>query len=408
MYLLSYLFLFIFCCNHSILAEKKESHLKKQFHKISPWKNKSIKPSPPPTLMGKQMGTVETLGALPLGYELDGKIKVFKLIIQPVEKLMTDSKQKPSWYHLIPEKNRADKLVHNRDLVQKIKAWGINGSIPGPTIEVTEGDRIRILVKNELPEATSIHWHGVELPNPQDGAAGQTQPPIMPGETYTYEFTLYQSGTLMYHSGFNPMKQDGFGVTGFLVVHPKKPEHHIDKDVAIMLQEWVILPGNTAPNLVSMAFNWATFNGLAAPLIPHIEVQQGQRVRIRFGNLSMNSHPIHLHGYIWDEVGTEGGPIQKSARTKGATINVPPGTTRDVEFVAWNPGLWRLHCHKLHHIVNAHAEVPMGVMGIGSMFTMLYVKPNKPHEAWQHPTQPKTPQPVIQVKKTEEGVSDVK
>ena len=124
-----------------------------------------------------------------------------------------------------------------------------------------------------------------------------------------------------------------------------------------------------------MDFNWFLFNGHAAPTIPMITVNQGERVRLRFANTIMDSHPIHLHGYRWEEVGTEGGPIPLSARRKGSTINVPPGTTRDVEFVANNPGLWRLHCHKLHHITNAHTDVPMGIMAHGGMFTIVNVIP---------------------------------
>ncbi len=354
----------------------------KRFYKG--WAKPGQKISPPPPLTGKNMGSVETLGIAPLGYEIDGNVKVFNLVVQPVEKTITKP-VKPSWYHLIPQAYHTSDIKHRRKMTQQLKCWGYNGNTPGPTIEATEGDTIRIVVKNELPEPTSIHWHGIELPNHEDGAAGQTQYPIMPGQTYTYEFKLYQNGTFMYHSGFNIMKQDEAGLIGFLIIHPKEPEHTIDVDVAIILQQWSLLPGNPYPNLSTMDFNWATFNALAAPLVPHIAVKQGQRVRLRFGNISMHSHPIHLHGYTWQEVGTEGGPIPKSARRYGNTINVPPGTTRDVEFVAWNPGLWRLHCHKVHHVVNAHTNVPMGIMSHGGMFTILYVEPANPQAPWHHP-----------------------
>jgi len=376
-----------FLANFSIseaINNRTQHHKKQSFPKG--WKNPSIKLSPPPTLMGKQMGKVNTIGLQPLGYELKNGVKEFTLIAQPVEKLITDSRI-PSWEHLVPESFRTLDIMHTHNLHQKVKCWGYNGSMPGPTIEVTEGDRVRIHVKNELPEPTSVHWHGIEVPNSQDGAAGETQAPIMPGETYTYEFTLYQSGTFMYHSGFNVMKQDQLGLVGFFVVHPKQPEHKIDKDFAIFLQQWKLLPGSEYPDIVSMDTNWATFNGLAAPNVPQLTVNQGERVRIRFGNISLQSHPIHIHGYTWEEVGTEGGPIPKTARIKGATINVPSGTTRDVEFVAWNPGIWRLHCHILHHIVNGHADVPMGLMAHGGMFTVVYVIPKEPNEPWHHPTE---------------------
>lgn len=343
-----------------------------------PWTDPKISISPPPPLMGKQMGKVHTLNVSPLGYEMDGEVKVFTLIAQPVKRFLVrgtlpeDEAILNAWKRFL-----SDMLPHiqHMTVAKEVKLWGYNGSMPGPTIEVTEGDRIRVIVKNELPEPTSIHWHGLEVPNDQDGAGGETQVPIPPGGTGVYEFTVHQVGTYMYHSGFNVMKQDGMGLGGFVVIHPKSFKHKIDKDVAIMLQEFSFLPGNDRPNLVTMEFNWFTFNGKSAPDIEVIRVNQDERVRIRFGNLSMDSHPIHVHGYTWKVVGTEGGPIPEQAQWPGATINVPPGTTRDVEFVAWNPGIWRFHCHKLHHIINAHAEVPMGIMPHGGMFTFVHVIP---------------------------------
>jgi len=183
------------------------------------------------------------------------------------------------------------------------------------------------------------------------------------------------------------MKQDDYGLQGFLISHPKKYDEKIDRDIAIFLQQWRILPGNKDPDLVSMDFNWFTFNGFNAPNIPMIKVTQGDRVRIRFANIIMMSHPIHLHGYTWWVVGTEGGPIPKLAQWPGNTIEVSPGTMRDVEFVAWNPGIWRIHCHKFYHIMNAHADVPLPIMMKGGMFTILYVKPSDPQASWKHLTE---------------------
>lgn len=350
------------------------------------WADPNIQLSPPPPLTGKQMGMVNTLGVPPLGYEMDGDVKVFTLIAQPVVHHLTDGR--PADETIIEEMNRyTGGMHHMAGGPRAVRLWGYNGSMPGPTIEATEGDRIRVILKNELPEPTSIHWHGIEVPNAQDGAGGHTEPPTMPGETHVYEFTLYQTGTFMYHTGFNVMKQDSLGLGGLVVVHPKEPKHKTDKEFAIMLQEWSLLPGNENPNLITMDFNWFTFNGLAAPTIPVITIRQGERVRIRIGNLSMDSHPIHIHGYAWKVVGTEGGPIPEEGQWPGSTINVPPGSTRDVEFVAWNPGVWRFHCHKLHHIVNAHADVPMGIMPHGGMFTLIRVIPKEPGAAWKHPSQ---------------------
>lgn len=358
--------------------------LVEQSQVIIPWKNKTIAQTEKFPLMGKQMGVVDTLGIKPLGYEIDNGVKVFRLVAQPVEKTITngepvDPKLKDAIYKITNHTHPSIK--------QKVRGWGYNGSIIGPTIEINQGDRVRIILKNELPEPTSIHWHGLEVPNSQDGAAPTTQEPLKPGETTTYEFTVFQSGTFMYHSGFNIAKQDLSGLGGFFIAHPKEQTNKPDKEFAIMLQEWSLTPGNIYPNLMTMSFNFFTFNGLAAPNIPVLHIKQGERVRLRIGNLSMNSHPIHIHGYTWNVVGTEGGPIKKSAQWKGATINVAPGETRDVEFVAWNPGTWRLHCHKLHHIMNMNDPVPLGIMPRGGMFTLVYVEPKDPDAPWTHPAQ---------------------
>ena len=344
--------------------------------------------SPPPSLMDRQMGMVETLNVPPLGYELDGNVKVFTLIAQPMTIVLTDGH--PANASILPEMTQlyGEMMSMMTHTTQSALVWGYNGSMPGPTLELTEGDTIRVVFKNELPEPSSIHWHGLEVPNEQDGAGGTTELPTSPGRTRTYEFTVHQHGTFMYHSGFNAMKQDGLGLGGLIVVHPKNDTAKPDKEFAIMMQEWTFATGNPNPNVSSMDFNWFTFNGKAAPSIDTMTVQQGERVRIRFGNLSMQSHPIHIHGYTWRVVGTEGGPIPESAQWPGTTINVPPGTTRDVEFIAWNPGTWRLHCHKLHHVMNAMADAPMGIMPHGGMFTLIRVIPNNPKAEWQHPDAP--------------------
>ena len=335
------------------------------------WKDPKITLSNPPPLMGKQMGQVHTLNVPPLGYEMDGKVKVFTLVAQPVKHVLTTGRMPDD--ALIQPQYRFKSGMHHEGHPKIARLWGYNGSMPGPTIEAVVGDRVRIILKNELPEPTSIHWHGLEVPNEMDGAGGVTQKPVPPGGTFSYEFTLHQVGTYMYHTGFNMMKQDGMGLGGFFVIHPRAYKHNIDKDVAIMLHAFALEPGNDRPNLVTMDFNWFTFNGKVAPDIETITVRQGERVRIRFANLTMHSHPIHLHGHTWKVVGTEGGPIPESAQWPGNTVNVPPGTTRDVAFVASNPGVWRMHCHKLHHVINAHADIPMGLMPRGGMFTFLNV-----------------------------------
>ncbi|MBI3551622.1 MAG: copper oxidase [Elusimicrobia bacterium] len=238
--------------------------------------------------------------------------------------------------------------------------WGYNGRTPGPTIEAVEGDRVRILVSNKLPEATSVHWHGVLLPNGMDGVSGLNQKRIMPGETYAYEFTLRQHGTQMYHPHADETLQMAMGMEGFFIIHPKKQEKRIDRDFAIILQEWMFPPGAATPNPSVMTdFNTFTFNSRAYPGTEPLVVKLGQRVRIRLGNLSMDSHPIHIHGFYFREVGTDGGDIPPSAQFPETTVNVPVGATRDIEFIADEPGDWIFHCHKSHHAMNAmNHEVP--------------------------------------------------
>jgi FtsP/CotA-like multicopper oxidase with cupredoxin domain len=246
-----------------------------------------------------------------------------------------------------------------------VDAWGYNGQTPGPTIEVTEGDKVRFFVTNKLPERTSMHWHGVLLPNGMDGVAGLTQPHIQPGETYVYELTLRQHGTLMYHPHSDEMVQMALGMMGFFIIHPRNPAGPVDRDFAIFLAEWAIPPGTSRPNpFVMTDFNTFTFNSRAWPGTAPLVVKKGDRVRIRLANLSMDSHPIHLHGHRFSVTGTDAGPIQPSARFLENTVDVPVGATRDIEFVADNPGDWPVHCHKSHHTMNAMSHEMPNMIGV--------------------------------------------
>jgi FtsP/CotA-like multicopper oxidase with cupredoxin domain len=235
----------------------------------------------------------------------------------------------------------------------RVNCWGYNGQTPGPTIEAVEGDRLRLYVENRLPEPTSVHWHGVILPNGMDGVAGLNQPPIAPGQTFKYEFTVKQYGTHMYHPHFDEMVQQSMGMMGFLIFHPRNPTRRIDRDFAIFLNEWFIKPGTSTPDpTVMLDFNVFTFNSRVFPGTDPLLVKLGDRVRLRIANISMDSHPIHFHGHVFRWTGSDGGALPESAWIPETSINVPPGTTRDVEFVADNPGDWALHCHKVHHTMN--------------------------------------------------------
>ena len=240
-----------------------------------------------------------------------------------------------------------------------VKCWGYNGRTPGPTIEAVEGDRVRLLVENKLREHTTIHWHGLILPNGMDGIGGLTQPQIKPGETYAYEFTLKQHGTFMYHPHADEMVQMAVGMMGMFVVHPKQGPK-VDRDFAIMLHEWAIHPGTYRPDpSVMLDFNIFTFNSKVFPAISPMVVRTGQRVRVRLGNLSMDEHPIHLHGGSFNVTATDGGQVPRSAQFPETTVLVPVGATRDIQWVADAPGDWAFHCHKSHHTMNAMGhEIP--------------------------------------------------
>jgi FtsP/CotA-like multicopper oxidase with cupredoxin domain len=260
-----------------------------------------------------------------LPFTMEGGVKVFKLIAEPVKQL------------IIPGRT--------------FDLWGFNGSAPGPTIQANEGDRVRIVFENRLPEPTGIHWHGLELPVEMDGVPGVGQQPVMPGERFVYEFPLHQNGTFFYHP--HMAMQEMVGMLGGFIIHPKSPyTPHVDKDYLVALQEYAVLPNSTIPNSMSMEFNWLTFNGKAGPASTPLIIRQGERVRIRIINMGMDHHPIHLHGFTFWETGREGARQQESAWTRGNTTLVGVAQARDIEFVADRLGDWMLHCHLPHHMMN--------------------------------------------------------
>jgi len=243
--------------------------------------------------------------------------------------------------------------VFKRDFLpgRAIDVWGYNGSMPGPTIEVNEGDRVRVVFHNNLPEPTTVHWHGLEVPIEMDGVPAISQPQVMPGQMYTYEFTVHQKGTFFYHAHM-PM-QEMMGLIGFFIIHPRVPDKpRVDKDFGLILQEWAVLPNSTIPNTMSMEFNLLTINGKAGPATTPLLVKLGERVRIRFLNLSMDHHPMHLHGQQFFVTGTEGGRIPSSLWFPENTVLVGVAQARVVEFEAKYPGDWMLHCHLPHHMMN--------------------------------------------------------
>jgi FtsP/CotA-like multicopper oxidase with cupredoxin domain len=266
-------------------------------------------------------------------------------------------------FHLV-----AEEVEHEFAPGLKAKCWGYNGRVHGPTLEAVEGDRVRVYVTNKLPASTTVHWHGVYLPNGMDGVAGLTQPVIKPGETFKYEWTFRQFGTLMYHPHHDEMTQMALGMMGMIVVHPRRPSagYKVERDYVMLLSEWFIKPGTSRPDPAKMSdFNLLTINAKAFPATTSLVCQRGDRVRLRFGNLgAMDHHPMHLHGHFFKVVATDGGPIPLSAQYPEATILVPVGTTRDVELIADALGDWPLHCHMTHHVMNQMGHDIPNMIGV--------------------------------------------
>lgn len=265
-----------------------------------------------------------------LPFELDGNVKVFRLTSEVVKRKIAPFKT--------------------------IDAWGYNGSCPGPTIQINQGDRVRVIFENRLPESTTVHWHGLEIPIEQDGVPWISQKPIPPGEKYTYEFIVHQEGTFFYHA--HSAMQEMQGQIGLFIAHPEKAyKPRVDHDYAIVLQEWAVLPSNTVPNSAGMEFNWLTFNGISAPAITPMIARLGSRVRLRIVNLGMDHHPIHLHGNQFVQTGTEGGRAPESTWYPMNTVLVGVAQARVVEFDAKYPGSWMVHCHLPHHMMNSMMDL---------------------------------------------------
>ncbi len=265
-------------------------------------------------------------------------------------------------FHLV-----AEEVEHEFAPGMKSRCWGYNGRVHGPVIEAVEGDHVRIYVTNRLDVATSVHWHGILLPNGMDGVAGLTQRNIEPGETFLYEFTLRQHGTFMYHSHHDEMTQMAMGMMGMFVVHPRTPPTDApERDFVYLIGTWALEPGSyrVDPNEMS-DFNVLTLNGKVFPATSPMVVRTGQRVRIRIGNLSaMDHHPMHIHGHKFAVVATDGGEVPASARHPETTVLVPTGSTRTVDFVADAPGDWAFHCHMTHHVMTQMGHGIPNLVGV--------------------------------------------
>jgi len=291
---------------------------------------------------GRPYNPVVTLNGWTLPWRMNAGVKEFHLVAEPVVREMA-----PGF---------------------KVNMWGYNGQSPGPTIEVVEGDRVRIFVTNRLPEHTTVHWHGQRLPNGMDGVGGITQPHVPPGKTFVYEFIARRPGTFMYHPHADEMVQMAMGMMGFWVTHPKARHPliaEVQRDFCFLLGSFDVEPGSATPKVNTMTdFNTWAFNSRVFPGIDSLNVRRGDRVRIRVGNLTMTNHPIHLHGHEFEVTGTDGGPVPKTARWPEVTTDVAVGQMRQVEFVADEEGDWALHCHKSHHTMGPMGHAVPTMIGV--------------------------------------------
>ncbi len=289
---------------------------------------------------GRPYQPVTTLNGWSLPFRMNGKVREFHLVAEPVVREFAPG--------------------------MRANLWGYNGQSPGPTIEAVEGERVRIYVTNRLPEHTTVHWHGLLLPCGMDGVGGLTQPHIGPGKTFVYEFDLTKSGTFMYHPHADEMVQMAMGMMGLFIVHPKDANAmRVDRDYCFLLNAFDITPGAATPNVNTMTdFNLWGFNSRVFPGIAPLVAGLGERVRVRVGNLTMTNHPIHLHGYDFEVTGTDGGWVRQSARWPEVTIDIGVGQMRAFEFTANAPGDWALHCHKSHHTMGAMGHGVPTMLGV--------------------------------------------
>jgi FtsP/CotA-like multicopper oxidase with cupredoxin domain len=225
-----------------------------------------------------------------------------------------------------------------------VKAWAYNDQVPGPQIRVREGDRVRVVLKNELAESTSIHFHGLEVPIDQDGVPFITQKPVKPGDTYSYEFVVPNSGSHMYHSHHNSAKQVGMGLLGAFIVEPKRKRAVEQADVDYVM-------------ILNDGYHGYTLNGKGFPATEPIKAKLGQRVRIRYMNEGMMIHPMHLHGMHMTVIDKDGWPQPQP--WKCDTLNIAPGERWDVIVNCTNPGTWAFHCHILPHAESEHGMFGM-------------------------------------------------
>lgn len=309
---------------------------------------------PPRPSNGRDYNPVVTLNGWSLPWRMNGNVKEFHLVAEPVERELAEG--------------------------TVARLWGYNGTSIGPTIEAVEGDRVRIFVTNRLPEHTTVHWHGLILPSGMDGVGGLSHPGIPPGKTFMYEFDLIKSGTFMYHPHADEMVQMAMGMMGLFIVHPRDPSFMpVDRDFAFLLNAFDITPGSSVPRIMTMTdFNLWCWNSKMFPDIDPLVVRQNDRVRVRVGNLTMTNHPVHMHGYDFEVTCTDGGWVRPEARWPEVTVDIPVGGMRAYEFDAIHAGDWAIHCHKSHHTMNAMGHDVPTMIGANQTRSVEIIRQHQP------------------------------
>ncbi|MFN8015405.1 MAG: multicopper oxidase domain-containing protein [Acidimicrobiia bacterium] len=227
-----------------------------------------------------------------------------------------------------------------------VKAWGYNKQVPGPNIRTNIGDKVKIVLKNELKESTVIHFHGVKgLPNTVDGVPDVTQPPVKPGKSYTYEFTTNEASVGMYHSHHNAQVQVPNGLAGtFLVGDMPTPNgEKVAQEIPMMLND---------AGTIGLSLNGKSFPGTKA-----VVAKEGEYLKVHYLNEGAVIHPMHTHGFEQLVIARDGAPLKTPYAAD--TVTVAPGERVTVLIRLTQKGAWAWHCHIL-----THAEGPQGMFGM--------------------------------------------
>jgi FtsP/CotA-like multicopper oxidase with cupredoxin domain len=258
---------------------------------------------------------------------------------------------------------------------RQVTAYAINKQVPGPRLELVEGDHVRINFTNHLPEPATMHWHGLVVPNAMDGPGNITQVPVPPGGRYVYEYVVKQSGTYFYHSHTRPDRQQALGLYGALIIRPRDSttEARANYEYVVQLQEWLHRDGLTYPAMLMEGGlpNYFTINGKAYPATDTLHMRVGETIKLRIIGTNNNFiHPMHMHGGPFTVIARDGIPLG-TAQFDADVVNVGPGQRFDVIWPAREPGKWIFHCHIPHHTLNNNVEE----QGAGGLTLLIVVTP---------------------------------